>query len=230
MMHPGGNPFEPHPADPFAGQRVSGYGPPVTGQFGYGPPSGPPFGQAPNQETNTFAVLSPIFAVIVPPVGVALGHLALPQIERTGERGKPAAIAGLVIGYLMCLVLIAAGIWWATSDSDDGKTSTTASTTTTLRAPTFTRPPRPTTVTSVAPPTAAPRVKVDLATVPLGTCVNVQLRSSEGDDQLDLFKVNCEHAEGVYTVDARVPNGSECRSVYVAAPPDRSFALCLNPY
>jgi hypothetical protein len=70
------------------------------------------YGAKPSTDYNTFAVLSPIFAVVVPPAGVVLGHLALPQIRRTGERGRPAAIAGLVIGYLMCVLLIAALLWW----------------------------------------------------------------------------------------------------------------------
>ena len=70
----------------------------------------------------------------------------------------------------------------------------------------------------------------DLATVPIGTCVELQLRNSTGNDALDLFGVDCEHRDGVYTVTARVRSNNQCNSVYVAAPPDRSFALCLNPY
>jgi hypothetical protein len=189
----------------------------------------PPYGAAPSTEFNTFAVLSPIFAVVVPPAGVALGHLALPQIRRTGERGRAAAIAGLVIGYLMCVVLIAALIWWLTSDSGSNTTIASVSPT----APTDQMPstqPRRSTVTSVAPPSTVPRIKLDLAQVPIGTCVEIQLRSDEGGDALDLFKVDCEHKEGVYAVTARVSANYECRSVYVAAPPDHSFALCLNPY
>jgi peptidyl-prolyl cis-trans isomerase B (cyclophilin B) len=211
-MHPGGNPFEPQSADPF----------------GPGAPIGPPYATPPAPDYNTFAVLSPIFAVVVPPAGVVLGHLALPQIRRTGERGRAAAIAGLVIGYLMCVVLIAALIWWLTSDS--GSNTTTASispTDSTYQMPSTTRA---STVTSVAPPSTVPRIKLDLATVPIGACVEIQLRSDEGSDALDLFKVDCEHKEGVYTVTARVSATYECRSVYVAAPPDHSFALCLNPY
>jgi len=164
----------------------------------------------------------------VPPAGVVLGHLALPQIRRTGERGRAAAIAGLVIGYLMCVLLIAALIWWLTSDS--GSNTTTAGNSPT--GPTHQVPStiRGSTVTSMAPPSTVPRIKLDLATVPIGACVEIQLRSDEGSDALDLFKVDCEHKEGVYTVTARVPATYDCRSVYVAAPPDHSFALCLNPY
>ena len=190
---------------------------------------GPPYGAPPSADYNTFAVLSPIFAVVVPPAGVVLGHLALPQIRRTGERGRDGRhrrtgdrlsdVPGadrrphLVVDQRF-------GLWrhdrvnlaerLHLSDAVDH--------------------PRPSTVTSVAPPSTVPRIKLDLATVPIGACVEIQLRSDEGNDALDLFKVDCEHKEGVYTVTARVSANYECRSVYVAAPPDRSFALCLNPY
>src|SRR5215475_1050947 len=225
-MHPGGNPFEPQSADPF-GPSPPASAPPATGPFGQGASTGLAYGATPPPEYNTFAVLSPIFAVVVPPAGVVLGHLALPQIRRTGERGRAAAIAGLVIGYLMCVLLIAALMWWLTSGSGSNTTTSNSQTGSTHQAPSTVRG---STVTSMAPPTTVPRIKLDLATVPIGACVEIQLRSDEGSDALDLFKVDCEHKEGVYTVTARVPATYDCRSVYVAAPPDHSFALCLNPY
>ncbi len=227
-MHPGGNPFEPQSADPFGAPYGPGSAPPSAAPFGQGASSGRSHGAPASADYNTFAVLSPIFAVVVPPAGVVLGHLALPQIRRTRERGRAAAIAGLVIGYLMCVALIAALIWWLTSDSHSDSTASTPSAPT-EQLPLTTRP-RPSTVTSVAPPSTVPRIKLDLATVPVGTCVEIQLRSDEGNDALDLFKVDCAHKEGVYTVTARVSANYECRSVYIAAPPDHSFALCLNPY
>src|SRR6476620_10867537 len=219
-MQPGGNPFEQRSADPFGPPPAPASAPPSTGPFGQGASIGPPYGATPPTDYNTFAV-------VVPPAGVVLGHLAPPQIRRTGERGRLAAIAGLVIGYLMCVVLIAALVWWLTSDSGSGSTTSFSPTASTQQMPSNTRA---STVTSVAPPSTVPRIKLDLATVPIGTCVEIQLRSDEGSDALDLFKVDCAHKEGVYTVTARVSATYECRSVYVAAPPDHSFALCLNPY
>src|SRR5262245_13656406 len=125
-MHPGGNPFDSQWADPFGPPPPPASAPPSAGPFGQGASTGLAHGAATPTEYNTFAVLSPIFAVVVPPAGVVLGHLALPQIRRTGERGRAAAIAGLVIGYLMCVLLIAALIWWLTSDSGS-KTRTASS-------------------------------------------------------------------------------------------------------
>jgi hypothetical protein len=239
-MHPGNDPFGAPGGDPFGGPPVtnSGYGAPgnygapnsygAPPNFGAPPPGGGSYPPPQKSDYNTYAVLSPIFGVVVPPAGVVLGHLALPQIRRTGERGRDAAIAGLVIGYLMCVVLIAALLWWLLSDAETDSTATTTPSLT--HVPSTTRPPPGSTVTSTAPPVQPQRIKVDLATVPLGTCVEIQRRSTERDDALDLFKVDCEHRTGVYTVSARVANDSQCQSVYVAAPPDQSFAICLNPY
>src|SRR6476661_9900265 len=124
-MQSSGNPFEPQSVDPFGTPYAGSPAPPSAAPFRHGARMGAPYRAPPSADYNTFAVLSPIFAVVVPPAGVVLGHLALPQIRRTGERGRPAAIAGLVIGYLMCVLLIAALIWWLTSDS--GSNTTTAS-------------------------------------------------------------------------------------------------------
>jgi len=260
VTYPGSNPFDPHGGDPFGAPPPTNYGPagggfgtppptnygPAGGGFGTPPPTnygpvgagfGAPPGMpptTPQQPLNTLAVLSPVFGVLLPPAGVALGHLALPQIRRTGERGRGAAIAGLVIGYVMCVVLIAGLLWWATNDSssDTAAPSSTAPTSMMTRVTTTapTRQAPPSTVTSVAPPNQPPRVKLDLATVPIGACVEIQRRSTESDQALDLYGVDCEHRTGVYTVTNRVSTDSQCRSVYVAAPPDRSFAVCLNPY
>src|ERR1700761_8652627 len=108
-MYPSEDPFAPQSGDPFGGPppTVSYGGGAPTSPVGYPAHPGTPFGGPPPQaDYNTLAVLSPIFGVLVPPAGIVMGHLALPQINRSGERGRPAAIAGLVIGYLMCVLLI----------------------------------------------------------------------------------------------------------------------------
>jgi hypothetical protein len=179
------------------------------------------------QPHNTLAVLSPILAVVVPPAGAILGHLALAQIRRSGEQGRTAAIWGLILGYLLTLALVAGLIVWAVSNPSGTAESMPPQATFTV-APLPQDSP-PVVVTSVAPPPSRPRVKLDLATVTVGTCAEIQKRDV-GDDALDLFGVPCEHRQGVYTVVARVATDSNCQSTYVAAPPDHSFALCLNEY
>jgi hypothetical protein len=219
-----GDPFQQQPADPFGAPT----GPPTIShphpaaelwQFGPTHPSAPPK----SPPYNTFAVLSPILAVLVPPAGVVLGHLALPQIRRTGERGWLAAICGLVLGYLLCVALLAAAIWFAWSSHTR---STPAAATPTNRA----LSPSTSVVTSMAPPSTTPRIKLDLTQATVGTCAEIQIRGGGSEDDLDLFKVPCVHRDGVYTVVARAAIDSECNTTYVAAPPDHSFAVCLNRY
>ncbi len=71
------------------------------------------------QAYNTLAVLSPVFAVVFPPVGAVLGHLALVQMRRSGEPGRTAAIWGLILGYLLTAALVLGLILWAVSKPAD---------------------------------------------------------------------------------------------------------------
>lgn len=182
----------------------------------------------PQPPLNTYAVLAPVFGVLVPPAGVVLGHLALPQIRRTGQRGWLAAVSGLVIGYLLSVVSLGLLVWLAAvgARGSDGAAASHSS------APTAAPPPS--LVTSIAPAPIRPHIKLDLNQATIGKCVELEKRSeaSEGtrDDALDLYEVPCQHRVGVYTVVARVPGDSECNSTYVASPPDRSFTVCLNRY
>jgi hypothetical protein len=220
-----GDPFQQQPADPFggpAGPPTISYAHPAAELSQFAPAYASPPTQSPPY--NTFAVLSPIMAILVPPAGVVLGHLALPQIRRTGERGWLAAILGLVLGYLMCVALLASLIWFASSGHTRSAPSVATPTTPSLAMPSTS------VVTSMAPPPPTPRIKLDLAQATVGTCVEIQLRGNSSEDALDLFKVPCVHRDGVYTVVARVQNDSDCNTTYVAAPPDHTFAVCLNRY
>lgn len=225
-MHPGSDPFgAPPPGDPFGPPPTVYGGQPSTAGFGM-PPGPLGGGPLPQDDYNTLAVLAPIFGLIIPPAGVVLGHLALPQIDRTHQRGRAAAITGLAIGYVLTLALIVGGLWWGTHA---GLSTTTASTTSSAVATTTAFEP-PSVVTSIAPPTNDPHVKLDLATVPIGACVTLQIRSANSLQDLDLYQADCEHVKGVYVVADRVNSPRNCHSDSVALPPDHSFALCLNPY
>ena len=68
--------------------------------------------------TNPMAVVALIGGLVLAPVGIICGHVALSQIARTGQEGKGMAIAGLVVGYawialvIVTLVVVAAlGQW-----------------------------------------------------------------------------------------------------------------------
>ncbi|OBI82129.1 MMPL family transporter [Mycobacterium sp. E740] len=60
--------------------------------------------------TNTFAIASIPTGLLVPPVGIALGHIARKQIRRTGEQGAQYAFIGLVLGYITLLGGLAYGV------------------------------------------------------------------------------------------------------------------------
>ena len=70
--------------------------------------------------TNQLAIVSLVasilswvlFPVAGAVVGVVTGHLALGQIERTGESGAGLARTGLVVGYAHLLVVTIGGLIW----------------------------------------------------------------------------------------------------------------------
>lgn len=63
---------------------------------------------------NSLAIVSLITAVLGgAAVPVILGHIALAQIAKSGDRGRSAAIIGLVLGYLqiaLIMIAVAAGL------------------------------------------------------------------------------------------------------------------------
>src|SRR6478735_9064475 len=56
-----------------------------------------------NPRTNTLAVASIPTGLLVPPVGIALGHLARKRIRQTGEQGAQYTVIGLTLGYVTML-------------------------------------------------------------------------------------------------------------------------------
>ncbi|MEV4513502.1 DUF4190 domain-containing protein [Dactylosporangium sp. NPDC049525] len=54
---------------------------------------------------NKMAVAALVCAVLLPPFGILMGHIAWAQTRRTNERGHGLALAALVIGYVELLVL-----------------------------------------------------------------------------------------------------------------------------
>jgi uncharacterized membrane protein YdfJ with MMPL/SSD domain len=64
-----------------------------------------------NPATNTFAIASIPLGVLVPPVGIALGHIARQRIRVSGERGAGLATVGLVLGYTALMAALGYGAY-----------------------------------------------------------------------------------------------------------------------
>ncbi|MCS4277582.1 hypothetical protein M2390_002791 [Mycetocola sp. BIGb0189] len=77
----------------YAAAPQQGYAAP---QPGYAQPG---YAAAP-QKTSVMAILALIFGILVAPVGIVLGHIALKQLKTSGEGGEGLAKAGLIIGYI----------------------------------------------------------------------------------------------------------------------------------
>ena len=84
--------------------------PPAPPQYATAPQS-PAYGYAAAPRTNVLAIISLVASCVglIFPLGyiagVITGHIALSQIKRTGEGGRPLALAGVIVGY--CLF----GLW-----------------------------------------------------------------------------------------------------------------------
>jgi len=119
------NPFDPSPPPEHPGR----------------PPQPPPA-----EHANTLATLSVVFAFVLAPVGAVLGHLALRDIRRRGERGRNRAVVGLTLSYTVTVVAVVGLVIWASIGSTPrGSTASSARSATTAAAaqPSSSAPPEP---------------------------------------------------------------------------------------
>jgi hypothetical protein len=88
-------------------EQQPGFVAPTAAGYGYG------YAAAQPRATNGMAVASLVLSClsfacgITWILGIVFGHVALVQINRSGEDGRGLAIAGLVIGYLFLLGIVA---------------------------------------------------------------------------------------------------------------------------
>jgi ABC-type dipeptide/oligopeptide/nickel transport system permease component len=68
------------------------------------------------RKTNTLAILAFAGGLLLGPVGIVLGIIALRQIKKRNEAGRGWAIAGIVIGAVVTLLFLSLGAmggWFA---------------------------------------------------------------------------------------------------------------------
>ncbi len=63
-----------------------------------------------NPRTSPLAIASIPLGLLVPPVGIALGHVARSRIKRSGEKGAGLATIGLLLGYTVGLGALFYGV------------------------------------------------------------------------------------------------------------------------
>ena len=56
------------------------------------------------------AILSLVFAFVVPILGIVFGYMAKKQIRERGEGGSGLAKAGLILGYIFAVLSLLYGI------------------------------------------------------------------------------------------------------------------------
>jgi hypothetical protein len=219
----GPGPGDPFGADPF-GSDPSGSAPfggpagapgpaPITHSFGA--PGGyevpPP--QQPPGEVNSLATLSVVFAFVFAPAGAVLGHMALSQIRRLGQRGRERALIGLTLSYVIIVLAVIALVVWLLLGSNSEPATTAPTSTTTTTATTRALPPLPPHTTVITPlPTRRPTVRVeDLA---IGDCVEVQqnqpMPGEPNTDAIYIYRVPCQVRPGVLRVNQLTGDKTDC--------------------
>ncbi|MFJ4909191.1 DUF4190 domain-containing protein [Streptomyces sp. NPDC093249] len=91
---------------PAPGPYTSPGMPYAAGLYG-GPPGTGPYGQ-PRRTTNGLAIGSLVSGIVccLPPLGLILGLVALPQIKKRGQEGKGLAVTGIVLSVVSCLLVV----------------------------------------------------------------------------------------------------------------------------
>ena len=120
-----GGPHEPYGSEGFHTSPDEPYG---SEGFHTGPHPQPPiiWAPPPARPINVFATLSVVFAFLFAPVGAVLGHLALSQIRRTGERGRERAVIGLTLSYAFTFIAVVVLVIWTVVGMRPGKSPTVA--------------------------------------------------------------------------------------------------------
>jgi hypothetical protein len=202
--------------------------------FGSEPFGSSPYGSqtpvrapAPPGEASTLATLSIVFAFVFAPVGVVLGHVALAQIKRRGERGRDRALIGLTLSYLFILFgIVALVVWLIIGGGPRSAKSATPGGTATIIPP-----PSVSTTVVTAPPPQRPTVTVEDLRV--GQCVEVQQVQPDptrpGSQDVKIYLVRCEVRDGVFQVNLVTSSEDQC-TVRVLANRANTLFACISEF
>lgn len=102
------------PHTPFSGPQPAsgGAGIPNASTPGQQQPAGYPYppqgyyAPHPQQRWNVMSIIGFVMSFVFAPVGLALSIVALMQINKSREQGKPLAIAGIVVGAVITVLVI----------------------------------------------------------------------------------------------------------------------------
>jgi hypothetical protein len=197
------------------------------------PPQGPNWPQRPDSapgSANTAATLSLVFAFLLPPAGVVLGHLALSQIKHHRQPGRDRAVVGLTLSYVFILMaVIALAVWAVTTSSNPARTSTPSTTAISQTAPPI---PTPTVSTTVITPPAQARPKVSVEDLRVGDCVEVQQTRPDPnrreDQDVNIYRVGCEQRDEVFRVNSISSPTNTCNGRALINSTEVVFA-CISP-
>jgi len=205
-------------ADPFGTEPF--------GSSPYGSPM-PTASPAPSGEVNKLATLSIVFAFVFAPVGVVLGHVALAQISRRGERGRDRALIGLTLSYLFILFAVVALIVWLIIGGGPRSSPTQATPSRTAT----TAPPSVSTTVVTAPPPQRPTVAVE--DLRMGDCVEVQQTQPDPTkpdyQDVKIYRVRCEVRDGVFQVSLIASSADQCTVRALINRKDTIFA-CIDEF
>ena len=205
-------------ADPFGTEPV--------GSSPYGGPA-PTTAPVPPGDVNTLATLSIVFAFVFAPVGVVLGHVALAQISRRGERGRDRALIGLTLSYVFILFAVVALIVWLILGGGPKSSPTPA----TPGRTAGTVPPSVSTTVVKAPPPQRPTVNVEDLRV--GDCVEVQQTQPDPArpdyQDVKIYQVRCEVRDGVFQVSLIASSVNQCTVRVLINRKDTLFA-CIDEF
>lgn|GEM_PF-1394585 len=221
----GANAGTPGDADPFdmtlasAEYAAAQSFPPPEGHrhFAAPPPSG---------EANTLATLSVVFAFVLAPAGAVLGHLALSQIKHRPQPGRRRAILGLTFSYVLIVLAVVALLVWLMLGA--GRQTDAASTTDTM-TPSAT----PSVLSTVITPPAQGRLRVSVADLRVGDCVEIQKNEpvpTRRADKVYIYRTHCVVGDGIFMVRQIVSDGQHCPSGEYLANEQETICACFVKY